>query len=431
MLRIVEIGSLRPEDRRVLAHRGLKGVREVLADVQRIVDDVRQRGDAALAAYTKQFDKVETESFRVSAAAINSAESELDGTVVKALKEAADHIRRFQELLLPKSMEASLVPGRPTWRVGVNSVPLASAGAYVPGGRAAYPSSVLMCAIPAKVAKVKRVVVCTPPGPDGKIPAAVRYAAKLAEVDELYAVGGAQAIAAMAYGTAQIARVEKIVGPGNVYVTAAKKIVSEEVSIDFLAGPSEVMVVSDGRSGADLAASELIAQAEHDPAAVCVVVTTDADWGRQVNTELESQLADLPRRAIAEEALRKNGRIYTASSGQEAIDFINDFAAEHVMLLGQDPRALFEKITCAGSVFIGDYASVAMGDYCAGTNHVIPSGGEARRFNPLSSAAFVRQIPYTTVTDRGARHLGEIAATIARAEGLEGHARTAERRMSR
>ncbi|MEK7467414.1 MAG: histidinol dehydrogenase [Planctomycetota bacterium] len=429
MLRIVEIGSLRPEERRALASRASRGLKEVMADTQQIVEEVRQRGDAALSAFTKKFDKAELETFRVDPAEIASSESEVDPSVAKALKEAAEHIRRWQELMLPKSMEASVVPGRPTWRTGVNAVPMESAGAYVPGGRAAYPSSVLMCCIPAKVAKVKRVILCTPPSEDGTVPAVVRFAAKIAEVDEVYAVGGAQAIAAMAYGTKQIAKVEKIVGPGNAYVTAAKKIVSEDVAIDFLAGPSEVMVVCDGRSGADLAAAELIAQAEHDPQAVCVVVTTDPDWGRQVNEELVSQLADLPRKAIAEEALRKNGKIFTAASGAEAVGFINEFAAEHVMLLGQDPRPLLEKITCAGAVFVGDYASVVHGDYCAGTNHVIPSGGEARRFNSLSSGSFVRMIPYVTMTDRGAKQLGDIAATIARAEGFEGHARAAERRM--
>ncbi len=429
MLRTVEIGSLRPEERRALANRATKTLGAVMGDVQRIVDDVKQRGDAALSAYTKQFDKVDIAEFRVGAASIDRAEQEVDPAVVKAMKEAAEHIRRWQELLLPKSLESSVVPGRPTWRVGMNVMPLESAGAYVPGGRAEYPSSVLMCCIPAKVAKVKRVILCTPPGADGKVPATVRFAAKLAEVDEVYAVGGAQAIAAMAYGTKQIERVEKIVGPGNSYVTAAKKIVSEDTAIDFLAGPSEVMVVSDGRSGADLAAAELIAQAEHDPQAVCVVVTTDSDWGAKVNEELESQLADLPRKAIAEEALRKNGRIFVAASGGEALAFINEFAPEHLMLLGQDPRSLLDKITTAGAVFSGDYASVAHGDYCAGTNHVIPSGGESRRFGSLSSGSFVRTVPYVTVTDRGARHLGEIAASIARAEGFEGHARAAERRM--
>lgn len=308
-------------------------------------------------------------------------------------------------------------------------VPLASAGAYVPGGRAAYPSSVLMTCIPAKVAKVKRVALCSPPQADGTLPAIVRLAAKMAEVDEVYAVGGAQAVGAMAYGTETVAAVEKIVGPGNVWVTAAKKLVSEDVAIDMLAGPSEVLVLSDGRSGADLAASEMIAQAEHDPQAVAVLVTTNRNWAKEVDVELESQLADLPRRAVAEEALRRHGRLLVAASGEEALDFVNEFAAEHLLLLGPDARPVLDRITAAGTIFIGDHASVALGDYCSGTNHVIPTGGEARRSTPLSSAAFVRQIPYQTVTDRGVRHLGPIAATLARAEGLEGHARTAERRM--
>lgn len=429
MLRTVQIGSLGPREMQSIAHRATTGLGEVMEEARRIVEDVRRRGDAALAEYTKKFDKAELAKFRVDPGLIAGAESEVDPAVAKAMREAAEHIRRWQELLLPKSLEASVVPGRPTWRVGMNVVPIGSAGAYVPGGRAAYPSSVLMCCIPAKVAKVKRVILCTPPGADGTVPATVRYAAKVAEVDEVYAVGGAQAIAAMAYGTEQIPAVEKIVGPGNVWVTAAKKLVSEDSAIDFLAGPSEVMVVSDGRSGADLAATELIAQAEHDPHAVCVLVTTDEGWAAQVGEELERQLADLPRKAIAEEALRKNGRAYIAASGQEAVSFINAFACEHVLLLGQDPRPLLEKITTAGCVFVGDWASVAHGDYCSGTNHVIPSGGEARRFGSLSSGSFVRTVPYTTVTDRGAKTLGDIAATIARAEGFEGHARAAERRM--
>jgi len=429
MLRQVDIGSLTGEERRALQFRALAGIREVEGDVRRILDDVRQRKDAAVRALTKQFDKVELDKIRVPAESIQGAEREVDGVVAKALREAADHLRRFQEILLPKSMEASVVPGRPTWRVGQSALPLGSAGAYVPGGRAAYPSSVLMTCIPAKVARVKRVALCTPPGADGTVPAVVRYAAKLAEVDEVYAVGGAQAIGAMAFGTESIAPVEKIVGPGNVWVTAAKKIVSETVAIDFLAGPSEVLVISDGRSGADLAACELIAQAEHDPAAVCVVVTTSPEWVRDVNAELESQLADLPRKAIAEEALRRNGRAFVASSGQEAIDFVNAFAPEHLMVLGADPRNLLERFTTAGCVFLGDYTSVTMGDYCAGTNHVIPSGGESRRFRSLSSSDFVRLVPYVSVSDRGARTLAPIVADIARAEGLEGHARAAERRM--
>ena len=429
MLRIGEIGALSAEDRRRLMNRGLEGIREAGAEASRIVGDVRRRGDDAVREFTKQFDKVDLEDLRVAPEAITGAENEVPPAVAKALREAAVHIRKFQELLLPRSMEASVVTGRPTWRVGVNVVPLQSAGAYVPGGTAAYPSSVLMCCLPAKVAKVQRVILCSPPMPDGTLPATVRFAAHLAEVDEVYAVGGAQAIAAMAYGTASIAPVEKIVGPGNIWVTAAKRLVSQDVAIDFLAGPSEVLVLSDGRSGADLAACELIAQAEHDTHATAVVVTTDPAWAKEVDAEVESQLEDLPRKAIAEEALRRNGRILIAASGGEALDFVNEFAAEHLVVLGQDPMPLLDKIRAAGCVFLGDHASVALGDYCSGTNHVIPTGGEARRHSSLSSADFVRRIPYQTVTDRGIRHLGPIAAEIARSEGFEGHARAVERRM--
>lgn len=422
MIPVRALHELSPRARARIVDRGARTLAPVEAAVKAIVARVRRDGDAALRAFTKKFDRVERRSPRVSETERNAGAARTPAPVRSALARAARRIRAFHVRVAPIAMSFA----EPGCELGRRPVPYDRVGIYVPGGSAAYPSTVLMAAVPARLAGVREIVLTTPPGPAGRIPDAVLAAAAIAKVDRVFAVGGAQAIAALAYGTRTVPAVDKIVGPGNSFVTAAKLLVRERVAIDLPAGPSEILVLSDGAGDPRFLAADLISQAEHSPDASAVLVTTSAVQAQAVAAALAVQVPDLPRHAIIRAALRSCGAILVARSLDDALDFANEFAAEHLTLATRDPHRTLTRIRHAGSIFLGPYAPVAIGDYCSGTNHVLPTAGAARLFSGLSTQDFVRYQTWQSFTERGLRRIASTAATIARAEGLEAHARALE-----
>lgn len=428
VLKIFKLWKCSPKEREKLLKRSELKIASVIPRVRKLVEDVRKRGDQALIEYTQRFDgvKLSQQKLRVSKAEIQGARGKIGEEVVTALEQAASAIRKFHEKLMPQDWVEELSPGV---KVGQIFRPLSSVGVYVPGGLASYPSSLLMMVIPARVAGVEKIVVCTPPGKDGKIGPATLVAADLAEVDVLFRVGGAQAIAAMAYGTQTIPRVDKIVGPGNIYVTAAKQIVSTEVSVDFPAGPSEVLILADGSANPRFVAADLIAQAEHDPAATAVLVTISESLASKVRELVRSMLEESPRKDIVVKALGKQGRIVIARSLKEAIDFANDFAPEHLQLMLKQPLKVLGFVRNAGAVFIGPHAPVAVGDYAVGPSHVLPTGGAARGCSGLSLTDFLKSISVQALSERGFKRVAKSASKLAEVEGLMAHAKSIRERF--
>ncbi len=420
MLPIQTLSGLAPADLEALLGRRAARVQDVMPAVKAILAEVRRKGDAALRKYTARFDGVERSTIEITRSEIDEACSLIASETLVALVSAAQAIWAFHEAVLPRDIT---LPRGADGAVGRRVVPYGRVGVYVPGGRAAYPSTVLMGAIPARVAGVAEVVLCSPPRRDGRVSQEVLAASRIAGVDRVFCVGGAQAIGAMAYGTESVPAVEKIVGPGNLFVAAAKSAVADHVGIDFLAGPTEVLVVSDGSGPAEFVAADLVSQAEHDPEAVPILVTTSLRHAREVDAEVVRALEELPRRAIAEAALRRNGRILLTRTLDEAIDFSNCFAPEHLVLMTKAPRALFRRVRHAGAVFLGKYSPVSLGDFCAGPNHVLPTAGAGRVASGLSTADFVKTIAWQEFTATGLRRAARVAETIAGVEGLEGHAR--------
>lgn len=395
-------------------------------DVERataeVIAAVRTRGDAALLELARRYDDVELTSLEVSLQACRQALADLDPGLREALQEAARNIRTFHQAQLPGEMEVAVRPGV---TLGRRTEPLASVGVYVPGGRASYPSSVLMGVIPAKVAGVDEVIVCTPPAPAGQPPAMVLAACALAGADRVFTIGGAGAVAAMALGTASVPRVNKVVGPGNAYVTEAKRQLNGVVAIDSPAGPSEVLVVADAQADPELVALELIAQAEHDPDAAAVLVTTSSAVASATLAALHRLVAEQPRQAVVSSALASAGAVLTVSTLEEALEFANRYAPEHLLLMLAEPRAALPSVRNAGSVFLGSASSVVFGDYVTGANHTLPTGGLARAYSGLSTHDFLRTFTYQEVTPAAAAELAPVAARIAAAEGLEAHAAAA------
>jgi len=413
------------EEFRLSRREGIPG--EVMEAVGKIVKDVRARGNAAILDYTERFDgvRLSEDGLRVDRREIEEAYQEIPEGLRTALRNSAERIRMFQERQVLEGFSTETAPGVV---VGVNFDPVQSVGIYIPGGRAAYPSTVLMTAIPAKVAGVERCVMFTPPGREGAVPKAILAAACLAGVDEVYRVGGAQAIAAMAYGTSTIGRVEKIVGPGNVYVTAAKMLVGWDAAVDMPAGPSEVLIYTEDDDRADWIAADLIAQAEHDPCARTILVTTNRSLATKVKDEVEREALKAPRGEILERSLPEAAIILVKDRG-EGIKVINEVAPEHLELIGGGSEEMISRVRNAGAVFMGEYTPVAVGDYTAGTNHVLPTMGWSRRASPLSVRDFLRAREYVRCTRDGLRSIGEDGRTIATAEGLLNHARSIEIRM--
>ena len=399
------------------------------AAVAEIIAAVRSRGDAAVLEYTRRFDRLDAPSV----ASLEIPRPEWDAALARitaseraALEHAARRIREFHERQRAESWSYTEADGT---RLGQRVTPLERVGVYVPGGRAAYPSTVLMTVIPARVAGVREVVGVTPPAPAGEHPVMLA-ACHVAGIDALYRVGGAQAIAALACGTETIPRADKIVGPGNIYVATAKRLCYGRVAIDSIAGPSEVLIVADGSADPELVAADMLAQAEHDPGAAAVCVTTDRRLASRVALALDRQLAALPRRAVAAAALAAFGAIVVARSTAEAIEIANRVAPEHLELLVRNPRRWEGKVRSAGAIFLGPHAPEAFGDYLAGPNHVLPTGGTARFASPLGVYDFIKRTSLIEAGPRTMRRLGPAVARLARLEGLTAHGAAVERRLA-
>ena len=387
-----------------------------------IIDVVRRDGDSALISLAREYDKVRLKSLEIPREAWTEALQALDPSLRAAMERAAANIRAVHAAQVPQPVETSPEPGIV---VGRRPDPLQRVGVYAPGGRAAYPSSVLMGVIPARVAGVAEVVICAPPTSSGRPEPATLAAAELAGADRMFAVGGAGAIAAMAYGTATIPRVDRIVGPGNAYVAQAKLLAANVVGIDSPAGPSELLIVADDSADPERLAAEMLAQAEHDPEAVVALVVTDDTLGTKVVEAIEKLLPVQGRRTIIERALAERGAILSAPSARDAVAFANLFAPEHLLLATRDADALLDDVHSAGTVFVGESSSVTFGDYITGANHVLPTGGLARSYSGLSTMDFVRWTTYQRVDRDAAARLAQDVAVFADAEHLPAHAAAA------
>ncbi len=396
-------------------------------DTSRIVSDVQKNGDTALFGYTKQFDNLELtkKTVRVSREEMESARSEVSENLVNRLKFASQRIETYQKSKLPEGRTYKDEYGN---ELGWLVRPLERVGVYVPGGKAAYPSTVLMTAVPARVAGVKNIAIVTP-CPGGELNPYVLVAASIAGVNEIYKVGGAQSVSALAYGTDSIPRVDKIVGPGNIYVTIAKKLVYGAVDIDMLAGPSEVLIIADGTCPASWVASDLLAQAEHDEMAVPTLVTTSSDFAKQVRKETRSQLKKLKRGKIAGESVKNNGKIYVVEDLEQAVRVSNTIAPEHLELCVKRPKSILRKIEHAGAIFVGSMSTEPFGDYVCGPSHVLPTGGAARFSSPLSVYDFIKMPSVISMTKKGFRNLSQTVIDLAEAEDLEAHALSVRKRL--
>lgn len=408
--------------------RGEESGQEVEQVVLDIIADVRKRGDAALLDYTRRFDRLEADSVAsllVTEGEIDEAFSRVGDGDIAALKLAVERVARFHE---KQKQETWLSTDEKDILLGQMVTPLDRVGIYVPGGKASYPSSVIMNAVPARVAGVGEVIMVAPT-PGGEINPHVLVAARLSGVDRIFRIGGAQAVAALAYGTATIPRVDKITGPGNIYVATAKKLVFGQVGIDMIAGPSEILVINDGSGEPAHVAADLLSQAEHDELASSILITTDREFGKRVAAEVERQLKELSRESIARASWEKFGAIIIASNLDEVVAFSNRIAPEHLELAVANPFAVMPRIRNAGAIFLGHFTPEAAGDYLAGPNHTLPTGGTARFFSPLSVDDFIKKSSIIYFAEEGLKRLGKDIVRIAGLEGLEAHARSVSIRL--
>lgn len=427
MLEVLKDGSARAKARiaKLLAREG--GDAKIEGQVAAIIGAVRRNGDNALLRYTKRFDGValRARDIIVSKAEIDRAEHMVKPEIRRALQKAQSRIAKFHRLQREKGFELR----EKGLRTGIRVTPLERVGVYVPGGRAAYPSSVLMNIVPAKMAGVDDITVVTPPSSAGIRPE-VLLAARLAGASRVVRVGGAQAVAALAYGTETVERVDKIVGPGNIYVATAKRQVFGVVDIDMIAGPTEVLIIADSSADPEFVAADMLAQAEHDPLAAAICLATSRSTAEKVVAAVARQLAQLPRKAIAGRSLRRYGTVVHVAGLARAIEITNDIAPEHLELFVKQPRKLLDKIRHAGAVFLGQYATEALGDYVAGPNHVLPTGGSARFASPLGVYDFIKR---TSIIEADREGLAKLATTVDRlamSEGLEGHALAVRKRLA-
>ncbi len=394
---------------------------DVAAIVADIIADVRENGDTAVKAYCAKFDKAELTSLEVTPEEIQEAISQVEPEFLDILREAAENIRSFHSRQVRNSF---VIADKPGIVLGQKITPIEKVGVYVPGGTAAYPSTVLMDTIPAKIAGCPQLVMVTPPGRDGKVNPAILAAASIAGVNRIFKVGGAQAIAALAYGTESIPKVDKIVGPGNAFVAEAKKQVFGRVSIDMIAGPSEILVIADGKSNPVHVAADLLSQAEHDKLASAVLVTDSEELAQAVQAELERQLPLLPRQEIARASIENNGKIIVAETLMAGIEIANEIAPEHLELQVDDPFSYLDAIQNAGSIFLGRSCPEALGDYFAGPNHTLPTSGTARFSNPLSVDDFVKKSQFSYYTPEALAKAADKIAAFAEKEGLRAHGRS-------
>ena len=390
----------------------------VVAD---IINNVRAKGDAAVFEYTKKFDKweVSADNLKVTESEIEEAFQSIEPAFVEVMHKSADNIAAFHQ----KQLHNSWIDPKPDGSIlGQKILPIAVSGVYVPGGKAAYPSSVLMNVIPAKVAGVKKIVMTTPAGADGKVNPGTLVAAKIAGVDEIYKVGGAQAIAAMAFGTQSIPKVDKITGPGNIFVALAKKACFGFVSIDSIAGPSEILVIADETANPRYVAADLLSQAEHDELASAILITTSEELADKVSEEIDGFLQELSRKEIIEKSLQNYGYQLIAESMEDAIDAANAIASEHLEILTKDPYQVMTKIENAGAIFLGEYSSEPLGDYYAGPNHILPTNGTARFFSPLNVDDFMKKTSIISYSREALEQAHEDIELFAQKEGLTAHA---------
>ena len=394
---------------------------DVAAIVADIIADVKENGDTAVKAYCAKFDKAELTSLEVTPEEIQEAISQVEPEFLDILREAAENIRSFHSRQVRNSF---VIADKPGIVLGQKITPIEKVGVYVPGGTAAYPSTVLMDTIPAKIAGCPQLVMVTPPGRDGKVNPAILAAASIAGGNRIFKVGGAQAIAALAYGTESIPKVDKIVGPGNAFVAEAKKQVFGRVSIDMIAGPSEILVIADGKSNPVHVAADLLSQAEHDKLASAVLVTDSEELAQAVQAELERQLPLLPRQEIARASIENNGKIIVAETLMAGIEIANEIAPEHLELQVDDPFSYLDAIQNAGSIFLGRSCPEALGDYFAGPNHTLPTSGTARFSNPLSVDDFVKKSQFSYYTPEALAKAADKIAAFAEKEGLRAHGRS-------
>lgn len=398
---------------------------KVEQSVRSIIEEVIHNGDAALRAYTKQFDGIDVADFKVDSKVLEEAYESLDDDIRDALAVAKKNITRFHERQVEQGFidmdEQGIVRGQKV-------IPFEKVGIYVPGGTAAYPSTVMMCALPAKIAGVERIIMVTPPQKDG-LNTVVLGAAYMAGVTEVYQIGGAQAIAALAYGTESIPKVDSIVGPGNIFVATAKRQVYGRVTIDMIAGPSEIGIIADDTANPKVVAADLLSQAEHDPRARSILVTNSEDLARAVSAEVELQLQVLPRESIARTAIEENSYIALATSVEDMFTIMNEVAPEHLEIQMDNALNYMSYVKHAGSVFLGAYAGEPLGDYVGGANHVLPTSGTARFSSPLGVYDFVKRTSFMMYDEDQLKKVAPAITTLARAEGLEGHARSIEARL--
>lgn len=389
--------------------------------VNEIISQIREKKDEALFSYTRQFDKCEItkDTIRVTDEEIKEAYEKVDPALVEVMKKSAANITRFHQKQLHNSW---IVPENNGTILGQKITPIEISGVYVPGGKAAYPSSVLMNVLPAKVAGVSRIIMTTPPGADGKVNPGTLVAADIAGVNEIYKAGGAQAIAAMAFGTENIPRVDKITGPGNIFVALAKKACFGYVSIDSIAGPSEILVLADETANPRYVAADLLSQAEHDEMASAILITTSRKLAKQVSEQVEQFTKELSRKAIIEKSLENYGYILVAPNMDEAIDAANEIASEHLEILTQNPYETMTKIKNAGAIFLGEYSSEPLGDYFAGPNHILPTNGTARFFSPLNVDDFLKKTSIISYSGDALREVHKDIELFAEKEGLTAHA---------
>ena len=418
MIKILDYNEIKSGD--VIA--SPRPIEDVSAVVAEILAQVKARGDEALYEYAERFDKVKLTALRVTEGEIAEAVASVDADFMRILEKAAANIREYHEKQRREGFEIRREGGV---ILGQKITPIEKVGLYVPGGTAAYPSTVLMDAIPAKIAGCDKVVMVTPPGKDGRVPDVILAAAKVAGVDEIYKAGGAQAIGALAYGTESVPKTDKIVGPGNAFVAEAKKQVFGLVSIDMIAGPSEILVIADGANDPSCIAADLLSQAEHDRNASAVLITDDAAFAREVQGAVEGLLAAMERRDIARASIENNGKIIVVKDLEQGVAVANEIAPEHLELAVADPFAYLDKVRHAGSVFLGRYCPEPIGDYFAGMNHTLPTCGTARFSSALSVDDFVKKTQYAYYSEEALAAVAADVAAFARKEGLTGHARSA------
>ena len=418
MIRIYDSGRISAREMRERNEENLYIVDET---VREIIGGVKKRGDAALYDYSEKFDGVRPESLAVSEEEIDDAVNSVDGYFLETLAVAKENIIDFHSR---QKRENYTINEKEGVILGQNYLPIEKAGVYVPGGKASYPSSVLMNALPAKVAGVSEIAMVTPCGRDGKIPDVILAAAKMCGITRIFKIGGAQAIAALAYGTESVPKVDKITGPGNIYVTAAKRMVSGIVDIDMIAGPSEILVIADGGADYRHVAADMLSQAEHDEMAAAILVTDSLALAEKVRDELEKQLSGLKRESIARASIENNGRIIVARDMREAVSISNEIAPEHLEICTDDPFALLNSVKNAGSVFLGKNAPEALGDYLAGTNHILPTNGAARFSSPLGVDDFVKKSNFIYYTKEALAEVGGRIVDFAEREGLTAHGRS-------